>query len=147
MRLFLDITSKFQAPYIWRWQLRWRDTLLSAIHSLRSNIFSCLSFKPCFVKPLLRDKNEKHICFEATWRGSFALKYKFLIKLILPPCLVPPPPPQTYHLQNNISYFSTHIFFLAFLFTFCYSVPNTRWSRETVNCHYFQADSTISQCF
>ena len=53
-------------------------------------------------------------------RGSFALKYKFLIKLILPPCLVPPPPPQTYHLQNSISYFSTYIFFPASLFSISY---------------------------
>ena len=82
-------------------------------HTLRC-LFSCFSFKPCFVKPLLPNKNEKHICFEATRRGSFALKHKFLIKLILPPCLEPPPPPQTYHLQNSISYFSTHIFFLDF---------------------------------
>ena len=121
MRLFLDITNKFQALYIWRWQSRWRDTLQSAIHSLRSNIFSCFSFKPCFVKPLLRNKNEKHICFEATWWGSFALEYKFLIKLILPPCLEPPPPPQTYHLQNSISYFSTHIFsgFFVYFLLFC----------------------------
>ena len=71
---------------------------------------------------LLRDKNEKHICFEATWKGSFALEYKFLIKLILPPCLEPPPPPQTYHLQNSISYFSTHIFvsvFFVYFLLFC----------------------------
>ena len=85
-------------------------------------LFSCFSFKPCFVKPLLRDKNEKHICFEATWKGSFALEYKFLIKLILPPCLVPPPPPQTYHLQNVFLIFLHIYFFLDFLFTFCYSV-------------------------
>ena len=90
-------------------------------HTLRC-LFSCFSFKPCFVKPLLRDKNEKHICFEATRRGSFALEYKFLIKLILPPCLEPPPPPQTYHLQNSISYFSTHIFvsvFFVYFLLFC----------------------------
>ena len=67
---------------------------------------------------LLRDKNEKHICFEATWKGSFALEYKFLIKLILPPCLVPPPPPQTYHLQNVFLIFLHISFFWIFCLLF-----------------------------
>ena len=61
---------------------------------------------------------EKHICFEATRRGSFALKHKFLIKLILPPCLVPPPPPQTYHLQNVFLIFLHISFFWIFCLLF-----------------------------